>query len=92
MPPGGLGTTLEQAVVLAQAPVHVARVPHVGARAVADEVDLVLHLTPLHTWLQIFLEPNYPILLCYEFMQDSELRFHLAPKVEDSEGEDMEDD
>ena len=42
--------------------------------------------------MQIFLEPNYPILLCYEFMQDSELRFHLAPKVEDSDGEDMEDD
>lgn len=38
-----------------------------------------------------FLEPDYPIMLSYEFMQDSELRFHLAPKIEDSEDE-MEED
>lgn len=36
----------------------------------------------------IFLKPQYPMMLKYEFMQDSELRFYIAPKAGESDGED----
>ena len=38
----------------------------------------------------VFLKPQYPMMLKYEFMQDSELRFYIAPKASESDEEEDE--